>query len=251
MTEQSLNGKPSPNGKAAGHDKASRPDSRAHPAPAGHRTIAENVVQPHDDCAQCGKIHERCKAHRKTDGEPCMLRPHPGARVCRKHGGSAPQVKAAANERVAVAAVKAEVLRLGSSLDIEPLQALLQQVSKSAGVVAWLEGSLKDLEPRKVTDAEAKEGGKGLIKGSAFGDYVDPVYKLWTEERRQLAKFAAMCVSAGVAERQVRLAEQQGALIADVIRKVLGDPELGLSPEQQRAGRAVAGRHLMVLGEVA
>ncbi len=42
----------------------------------------------------------RCKAHRKT-GAQCGNRPIPGGVVCRYHGGSAPQVKAAAEKRLA------------------------------------------------------------------------------------------------------------------------------------------------------
>ena len=42
---------------------------------------------------------EKCKA-RRTDGEPCGRFPTRGADVCRSHGGGAPQVRAAAAERV-------------------------------------------------------------------------------------------------------------------------------------------------------
>jgi hypothetical protein len=45
-------------------------------------------------------------------------------------------------------------------------------------------------------------------------------------------------IRAGIEERRVRLAEQQGALVADVIRKILGDLEL--TPEQAaKAGEVV------------
>jgi hypothetical protein len=46
--------------------------------------------------------HEKCKA-RNRFGEPCGNYPIEGAVVCRVHGGSAPQVKRKAHERIAMA----------------------------------------------------------------------------------------------------------------------------------------------------
>ncbi len=41
-----------------------------------------------------------CAAHRSTDGEPCRAHAINGSRVCVVHGGRAPQVKMAAEERI-------------------------------------------------------------------------------------------------------------------------------------------------------
>jgi hypothetical protein len=41
-----------------------------------------------------------CAAHRSTDGEPCRAHAITGSRVCVVHGGRAPQVKMAAEERI-------------------------------------------------------------------------------------------------------------------------------------------------------
>jgi len=41
----------------------------------------------------------RCTA-RRQDGQPCRAMAARGANVCRVHGGSAPQVKAAAKRRL-------------------------------------------------------------------------------------------------------------------------------------------------------
>lgn len=48
----------------------------------------------------------RCKAHRRN-GEQCRSHPIRGAVVCRMHGGSAPQVRAKAQERLELLAIKA------------------------------------------------------------------------------------------------------------------------------------------------
>lgn len=45
------------------------------------------------------RTRQRCTAH-KTNGQPCKQWAIHGARVCRSHGGAAPQVKRAAEERI-------------------------------------------------------------------------------------------------------------------------------------------------------
>jgi hypothetical protein len=42
----------------------------------------------------------RCTATAKASGEQCLRPAIPGGSVCRKHGGGAPQVKAAADRRI-------------------------------------------------------------------------------------------------------------------------------------------------------
>ena len=63
----------------------------------------------------------RCTAH-KTDGTPCGAWAIHGATVCRVHGGSAPQVKKAAEKRWAA--------RLDAMVD--PALERLEQLSESA-----------------------------------------------------------------------------------------------------------------------
>jgi hypothetical protein len=54
-----------------------------------------------------------------------------------------------------------------------------------------------------------------------------------------------MALDAGVAERQVRVAEAQGELLASVIKAILGD--LGLSKDQQAVAPGIVRRHLIAL----
>jgi NADH dehydrogenase FAD-containing subunit len=54
----------------------------------------------------------------------------------------------------------------------------------------------------------------------------------------RLVRICAEAIRAGIEERRVRIAEQQGALVADVIRKIL--ERLELTPEQAaKAGDVV------------
>jgi hypothetical protein len=64
----------------------------------------------------------------------------------------------------------------------------------------------------------------------ATGEAIRGLARLEAEERDRCASFAAKAVAAGLAERQVRLAERQGQEMAGVFRRVLA--ALGLSAEQ-------------------
>ena len=68
------------------------------------------------------------------------------------------------------------------------------------------------------------------------------VYGEWIDRS---AKHAELALDAGVEERKVRVAEQQGELIAQVIRSIRGD--LGLNSKQQSEAPAVVRRHLLAL----
>ena len=161
----------------------------------------------------------------------------------------------------AKAAVRAEVLAWGlGSVDIDPGEVLLRLVSQSSARAEHyarlleeqyrhaaegttntaLPGGIRALIGHKY--ALDREGGKVAVEEAIRGLVV-----LEAEERDRCAHFAAKAVAAGLAERSVRLAEKQGALIADVLRAVLADPELGLSEQQREAVPSIARRHLALV----
>lgn len=78
----------------------------------------------------------------------------------------------------------------------------------------------------------------------ASGEAIRGLAKLEAEERDRCAQMAAKAVAAGLAERQVRLAEKQAGLVAELLQRVLADPELGLSPVKQAEARTLVARHL-------
>lgn len=65
---------------------------------------------------------------------------------------------------------------------------------------------------------------------TSFTDAREWLY-LYREERAHLARVSKMCIDAGVAQRLVSIAEDQGRILASAIRAVLG--ALSLTPEQQ------------------
>jgi hypothetical protein len=91
----------------------------------------------------------RCSAHSKRTGLPCTNPAIKGAVVCRMHGGSAPQVKAAALERLKALQPKA-ISVLESLLDRQEFPTV--QMAAVRDVLDRTEG--KAAEQVKVTGAD-------------------------------------------------------------------------------------------------
>lgn len=172
----------------------------------------------------------RCIATARRTGEQCKQAAILGGNVCQKHGGSAPQVRRAADRRRA----EAEALELGTRLalgrEIHPLQALLDAVSTAAAMREVLERLVSEL---------GGEGGAQLAGRNHLGDGAPHVYVVmlrdWTKTSIQASKAA---LDAGVDERRVRLAEVEGRDLASVVQAAVDacDP----SPEQRAKAMAAA-----------
>jgi hypothetical protein len=154
------------------------------------------------------------------------------------HGGASPQAKAAAERRLAIARAEAEVARLGARRDIHPAEALLELVHWTAGEVDYWRAKvvqLAETDEDALTWGVASEvhKGSGEFPGTDTTSEAAPnvAYRMLTDASNRLAAYAAAALKAGVEERRVRLAEKQGALVADVIRGILTD--LNLTPEQE------------------
>ena len=185
-------------------------------------------------------------SRRRTNGEPCTKWPMKGQKVCATHGGSSPQAKAAAERRIQAAQAEAAVVTFGLPREIDPRDALLEEVYRTAGAVDWLHQQIRALAPDDVIWGKAEEVNKqgGEFPGldvthkAAVNIWVD----LWQRERKHLMDVCKVAIAAGIEERKVRLAEQQGALLAGVIKSILGD--LNLTPEQAAKVPEVVPRHL-------
>ncbi|MFS0832010.1 hypothetical protein ABC337_15270 [Arthrobacter sp. 1P04PC] len=193
-----------------------------------------------------------CGAKNKK-GEPCGLGPVPGAGRCGRHGGKAPQVKAAAERRVAEAAARDTMTKavrtLGLPIDVDPGKALLDEIHMTAGHCAWLREKVQELEPEQLVWGKEKHeegiGPQGMVDVSTEKAGPSVWYELYLKEREHLAKVCALALRAGIEERRVKLAENQGLLVADAIRRILG--ALGLTPEQQQLVPVIVPRELRAL----
>lgn len=186
----------------------------------------------------------RCRA-RNRRGTQCGRRPIPGATVCNLHGGKAPQVLAAARRRVQEAEAREAAERFAARVDVHPAQALLELVHYQAGIVAYWRARVEDITDDDLEWGVTRTKTGGDDHGTTEEAAAHVAYRLLVEAQDKLAAYASAALKAGVEERRVRLAEQQGQLVADVIRGILSD--LRLSPEQEALVSEVVPRRLRAL----
>lgn len=193
----------------------------------------------------------RCTATSKQSGRRCKRAAVPGATVCATHGGKAPQVVAKANERLERAAAERAVATYGLAVEVDPLQALLDELHRTAGHVAWLGALIADLEHTEDEDGKTRSGLRQWRPAGEFGgSWVPSVWvELYQSERTHLARVAKSCLDAGVEERRVRLAEDQGRLVADVIRRIVAG--LGRDPSDPEVREVVRRELTLVSGGAA
>lgn len=200
----------------------------------------------------------RCTANyspKNKDGKTgrCTGRALKGQTVCAFHGGSTKKAKAAAARRIAEGKAQKLVETYGRKIKTTATEALLDEVQWTAGHVAWLRERVQEIE-------EAHTPGDGespLVWGTTrrksggedWGETEEAAPNIWLKlyqaERSHLVRVCAEAIKAGIEERRVRLAEQQGQLVAQAIRAILDD--LGLTVEQQAKVPEIVPRHLRAL----
>jgi hypothetical protein len=197
----------------------------------------------------------RCWARAKGTGEQCTQPAASGQKVCRFHGAAARQNLAKGKERVIERRAAALVATYGIKIQTSATEALLEEVQWTAGHVAWLRERVQEIESSariEGTDREhplvwgvTKEKSGGEDRGTTKEAVPNVWLRLYQQERDHLVKVCSAAIKAGIEERRIQLAEQQGALVAQAIRAILGD--LQLTPEQQARVPEVVPRHLRAL----
>lgn len=146
---------------------------------------------------------------------------HNGFGRCRKHGGNTPtHVKAAQRE-----AAREAVETFGLPREIEPTDALLEEVYRTAGHVEWL-----------AFEVRAQDGEELAVKQVEL-------LRLYRLERRHLVDVCRVAIAAGIAERQVQIAEHEAAIFATALRGMFVD--LGVA-DHPKLGKIVR-RHLTLI----
>ena len=191
------------------------------------------------------KPRNLCGSGRKNTDAKCT-RPagwgtdHPGTGRCKLHGGNTPNGRVFAQKQIAEQAV----VTFGLPREVDPHTALLEEVWRTAGHVAWLQAKVAELDADDLAWGVTveHERNSGEHPGTDVTRQASPSIwlSLYQSERAHLVKVAAAAIAAGVAERQVRIAEQQGALINQVLRGVLAD--LGVLDHPQAP--AIVRKHL-------
>lgn len=209
------------------------------------------TLRPHA-CQRCGEEHPKCLGHRK-DGKPCGQNPLDFQDVCKKHGGKSPQALAAADRRRNRAKAEAAVLTYGEAREGDPFDLILEEIARTNGHVQWLAGVVTELRKddlvwgRTSSEDQDGSGASGSHTKTVEAAGINIWLQLYQAERAHLLKACKDAIACGIAERQVRLAEQTGHVIAQVLRATLADPELKLPTAIQEIALRVVSRHLRAL----
>ncbi|WP_091320205.1 hypothetical protein [Geodermatophilus ruber] len=166
-------------------------------------------------------------ARSKQSGEQCKRAPIVGGMVCSMHGGKAPRVRAEAERRERQATLHAAAVTYGLPVEVSPTQALVDEIQWTAGHVAWLRERIQELKQQELTwgRTEYREGAgeKGQEWKSVERAGANVLLDLYERERKHLVAVMTAALSAGIEERRVRLAQEQGRLVADALRGALTD----------------------------
>lgn len=202
------------------------------------------------DAKPCSIPDERrCIGTVRRTGRRCGRAAYPGATVCSKHGGSAPQVKSAADRR----RTRSELLQQAQSeldaahvSDMGPEEHMLSCLDNAA-----LKHKLYDLVIERL---ESDNGGLTGLDGdpTLVSDRhgTQQMHALYTERDAwadRHMKCATDCQKAGISERQVQLREAQAHQVGEMFRAALGDPEWGLPLDLQRKGLPIFAKHAKLL----
>lgn len=160
---------------------------------------------------------------------------HVGYGHCRFHGGTSRQNKVAADREMAAELILKREMTYGAPKVIGPHEALLEEIHRTAGHVAWLQWVVSELDPTDLTIL-SPQGITPTVWLEMYG-----------KERDRLVNVCRAAISAGCQERTVQLEEDKGRLLAMVIRDILWDKALLLSPEQKHLAGEVVRKHLMIL----
>ncbi len=169
---------------------------------------------------------------------------HYGYGTCKLHGGATRnhKINAAKEEAMDVA-----MQIMGPAVEIEPMDALLLCVKIAAGEVAYATWKIEQLSPEEELVSEVTETVR-----EATGEHAESFTEknttnmvslnVWIAARQQsmdrLARYSKMALDAGVAERQIQLAEAAGDALSLMFQRVFDG--LNLTAEQeQRAPQLV------------
>ena len=233
----------------------------------------DGAVRPNPGDARWCEQHGRFECTKKAG--TCHGSAIRGTDACKYHGGQSLEVLRAKGE-ARIAAITAFSALGGAVPSVEPGFAVLASLHMS-----WLRVHLyaRLLEEQVEADAAygpgglssavgvtsggveqqtSPDGAGGLI-GHAYaadkmagifasGEAVRALVTLEAQERDRAVRFAKVAHDMGIAEREVRLAERQGELLATVIRGVLDD--LDLTDEQQGKAPAAIQSRLRAVAEL-
>ena len=132
---------------------------------------------------------------------------------------------------------------------VDPRDALLEEVHRTAGAVAFLQERVAELQQADLVWGVTHEDEQQATEFPGTNIRREAKPSIWLvlyqAERKHLVDVCARAIAAGIEERRVRMAESLGLQLASVIRAFAEG--LALSPEQWELVPGLAQRILLPL----
>lgn len=167
---------------------------------------------------------------------------HSGTGHCKRHGGSTQNQTTSAQKEIARQAVAKFALTAADEVEeIDPRDSLAIELVRAHRAVEFLGRLVNNLG----LDVYGRTYHQSGVETGEAKPHV--LWVMWMEERKHLRAVASEAARAGVEARRLEIAEQQAATIANLLKAIFGDPELGMNTDAQRSALVVAARHLRAL----
>lgn len=175
----------------------------------------------------------RCKAKRSGDGQPCKSYAMAGQLVCARHGGMAPQNRAAAAVRIEEDKAKRELARL----ELEPVTNALEALQHHAAVVvAW-----RDRCAEMVNKLEERIRFESSLKIEQLRSEVT----LWERALDRATVTLSALARAQVDERLAAISQRKADMMAAALSAAL--QRAGLTSDQAATVRKDFAKRLVVI----
>jgi hypothetical protein len=157
---------------------------------------------------------KRCIATSKRTGQRCGLARIPGTTVCAKHGGAAPQVRAAAARRVAEQKVRAAAMKL----EVDPQEVSTDPVALLSGMIH--SGALMMERFSRLVDR--CEDGQSLVYTARSGvRQIRPEFAALRAERESLGRHLELWLKVSLAQAQLNRDEAAASQLTDRVATAL------------------------------
>lgn len=181
----------------------------------------------------------RCTAIKRSkdeegNREQCRNTPVRGTNVCRMHGGSAPQVKAKAEERVAQQQFDEEMSRALARLKVAPVDNPLTVLAELAGQAVAFKDALAERVNRLNDDIRYED-----MRGS---EQLRSEVALWERALDRCERFVTSMARLKIDDRLAKVEEAQIELVLAALDA--GLVAIDVAPDRRVAAKAAAARHL-------
>lgn len=151
-------------------------------------------------------------------GEPCQKPPIPGGRVCSAHGGKAPQVRAAAERRIALQQAEAHVAASIDATKRLDLAGVYEEMLRTAALaVQWRDRWQERVDELQQIRYVAPGAGTEQVRAE-----VQLLERAMDRTTRTLELIARLDLDS----RVKRLSEDQGELVARALNRALDAGDL-------------------------